>query len=93
MKCKSNERASKIKYLQVPDTLLDAVKEEQNRAREAGRGARGGGRGTLYGSYCSLARLSPVPAFLSLQQEDEEVFEVLLSALFAICCVQAHWVV
>ena len=30
-----------IKYLRVPDTLLDAVKEEQNRAREAGRSARG----------------------------------------------------
>jgi hypothetical protein len=25
-------RGSAIKYLQVPDTLLDAVKEEQNRA-------------------------------------------------------------
>lgn len=39
-----------IKYLRVPDTLLDAVKEEQNRAREAGRSNRGshaggGGRG------------------------------------------------
>ena len=32
----------KIKYLRVPDTLLDAVKEEQARAREAGRSARGG---------------------------------------------------
>ncbi|KAG5646221.1 RNA processing protein [Asterophora parasitica] len=42
-------RGSTIKYLRVPDTLLDAVKEEQNRARDAGRGARGahvsGGRG------------------------------------------------
>ncbi|TDL18014.1 Sm-like ribonucleo protein [Rickenella mellea] len=46
-------RGSTIKYLRVPDQLLDAVKEEQNRAREAGRGARGahvsggarGGRG------------------------------------------------
>lgn len=28
--------------MRVPDTLLDAVKEEQNRAREVGRGARGG---------------------------------------------------
>ncbi|KAH9922582.1 hypothetical protein B0H21DRAFT_815106 [Amylocystis lapponica] len=34
-------RGSTIKYLRVPDTLLDAVKEEQNRAREAGRSARG----------------------------------------------------
>ena len=37
--------------MRVPDTLLDAVKEEQNKAREAGRSARGahvsgsGGRG------------------------------------------------
>lgn len=44
-------RGSTIKYLRVPDTLLDAVKEEQNKAREAGRSARGshvsgsGGRG------------------------------------------------
>ena len=35
-----------IKYLRVPDTLLDAVKEEQTRAREAGRSARGSGGGT-----------------------------------------------
>jgi len=34
-------RGSTIKYLRVPDTLLDAVKEEQGRARDAGRGARG----------------------------------------------------
>ncbi|KAG7091201.1 RNA processing protein [Marasmius oreades] len=36
-------RGSTIKYLRIPDTLLDAVKEEQSRAREAGRNARGGG--------------------------------------------------
>jgi hypothetical protein len=51
--------AMKIKYLQVPDTLLDAVKEEQNRAREAGRSARGahvsGTRGTP-----AFALLTPV---------------------------------
>ncbi|KAI0688474.1 hypothetical protein BC835DRAFT_1308771 [Cytidiella melzeri] len=34
-------RGSTIKYLRVPDTLLDAVKDEQHRAREAGRSARG----------------------------------------------------
>lgn len=34
-----------IKYLRVPDTLLDQVKDEQNRAREAGRNARGGHMG------------------------------------------------
>ena len=31
-----------IKYLRVPEKLLDEVKEEQNRAREASRSARGG---------------------------------------------------
>ncbi|THH18682.1 hypothetical protein EW146_g2342 [Bondarzewia mesenterica] len=46
-------RGSTIKYLRVPDTLLDAVKEEQARAREAGKSARGahisgaGGRGAF----------------------------------------------
>jgi len=34
-------RGSTIKYLRIPDTLLDAVKDEQNKAREAGRSARG----------------------------------------------------
>jgi U6 snRNA-associated Sm-like protein LSm4 len=44
---------TKIKYLRVPDTLLDAVKEEQARARETGRGARGalvGGAGGVVGN-------------------------------------------
>jgi len=36
-------RGSTIKYLRVPDALLDTVKEEQNKAREASRGGRGGG--------------------------------------------------
>jgi len=35
-------RGSTIKYLRVPDVLLDTVKEEQLRARDASRGARGG---------------------------------------------------
>ncbi|KAJ3838992.1 hypothetical protein F5878DRAFT_145115 [Lentinula raphanica] len=34
-------RGSTIKYLRIPETLLDTVKEEQNRARESGRNARG----------------------------------------------------
>ncbi|KAJ2918309.1 hypothetical protein MD484_g2125, partial [Candolleomyces efflorescens] len=38
-------RGSTIKYLRVPDQLLDTVKEEQNRAREANRTARGGAGG------------------------------------------------
>jgi len=41
--------SEQIKYLRVPDTLLDVVKEEQNRARDTGRG-RGGapGRGGVF---------------------------------------------
>jgi U6 snRNA-associated Sm-like protein LSm4 len=39
--------------LRVPDTLLDAVKEEQNRAREAGRGTRGGSAGGNRGGAVS----------------------------------------
>ncbi|KIJ51414.1 hypothetical protein M422DRAFT_26827 [Sphaerobolus stellatus SS14] len=42
-------RGSTIKYLRVPDVLLDEVKEEQNRAREASRGARGGSGGGARG--------------------------------------------
>ncbi|KAG8742306.1 RNA processing protein [Ceratobasidium sp. 414] len=42
-------RGSMIKYLRVPDVLLDTVKEEQLRARDANRGrgghAQGPGRG------------------------------------------------
>jgi len=42
-------RGSSIKYLRVPDALLDTVKEDQLRMREAGRrggpGARGRGSG------------------------------------------------
>ncbi|KAK7466290.1 RNA processing protein [Stygiomarasmius scandens] len=48
-------RGSTIKYLRIPDTLLETVKEEQNRSRDTSRGhgarghvgagARGRGRG------------------------------------------------
>jgi U6 snRNA-associated Sm-like protein LSm4 len=50
--CRStdDEMCFQIKYLRVPDTLLDTVKDEQARARESSRGGRGGhpggGRGT-----------------------------------------------
>ncbi|KDQ52791.1 hypothetical protein JAAARDRAFT_100130, partial [Jaapia argillacea MUCL 33604] len=37
---KGNTRGSTIKHIRVPDALLDAVKDEQNRAREMGRSAR-----------------------------------------------------
>ncbi|KDQ52843.1 hypothetical protein JAAARDRAFT_39823 [Jaapia argillacea MUCL 33604] len=56
-------RGSTIKYIRVPDTLLDAVKDEQNRAREMGRSARGGNvsRGGAYPSFFLAFhfRLSP----------------------------------
>ena len=39
------QKKNQIKYLRVPDTLLDTVKEEQARAREVGRSARGAGPG------------------------------------------------
>lgn len=39
--CQFTQKDLQIKYLRIPDTLLDAVKDEQNRAREAGRSARG----------------------------------------------------
>ncbi|GAW08544.1 GTPase-activating protein GYP5 [Lentinula edodes] len=42
-------RGSTIKYLRIPDTLLDAVKEEQVRAREVGRSTRGTGPGNRGG--------------------------------------------
>lgn len=34
--------SDQIKYLRVPDVLLDTVQEEQARARESGRSHRGG---------------------------------------------------
>jgi len=60
--CVSTRRHSltlgQIKYLRVPDQLLDSVKEEQSRAREAQRSNRGGhaGRGPARGglSCCSI---------------------------------------
>ncbi|GLB37834.1 hypothetical protein LshimejAT787_0408850 [Lyophyllum shimeji] len=45
-----------IKYLRVPDTLLDVVKEEQNRARDAGRVARGAAGGAGRGGRGAPAR-------------------------------------
>ncbi|KAF8806692.1 Sm-like ribonucleoprotein, partial [Phlegmacium glaucopus] len=57
-------RGSTIKYLRVPDTLLDVVKEEQNRARDVGRSSRGthtGGKVSLSPSYSqSRGRGGPI---------------------------------
>ncbi|KDQ12027.1 hypothetical protein BOTBODRAFT_34888 [Botryobasidium botryosum FD-172 SS1] len=57
-------RGSTIKYLRVPDVLLDTVKEEQLRARDASRGARGGaprgGRGAPARGGRGGARGGPV---------------------------------
>ncbi|KAJ3527354.1 hypothetical protein NM688_g8140 [Phlebia brevispora] len=69
-------RGSTIKYIRVPDTLLDAVKEEQNRAREAGRRDRGGhtggpGRGGK-SAVAVIAVEAPCAADLYEEQEVEE---------------------
>ncbi|KAI0316578.1 hypothetical protein OF83DRAFT_1126082 [Amylostereum chailletii] len=59
-------RGSTIKYLRVPDQLLDAVKDEQVRAREAGKGMRGGmaaggrGRGGLPPRGRGMPRGGPI---------------------------------
>ena len=45
-----------IKYLRVPEKLLDDVKEEQRHARETGRGQRGGGGGGGRGARGGPAR-------------------------------------
>ena len=42
-------RGSTIKYLRIPDKLLDEVKEEQNRTRDSNRGTRGGAGGGARG--------------------------------------------
>ncbi|KAI5123830.1 hypothetical protein M0805_009122 [Coniferiporia weirii] len=52
-------RGSTIKYLRVPETLLDKVKEDQDRAREVGRGARGGGGGGGMGGGARGGRGAP----------------------------------
>lgn len=46
-KCKeAYVRGSTIKYVRIPEELLDVVKDEQAKARRApGGGGRGGGRG------------------------------------------------
>ena len=52
-------RGSAIKYLRIPEKLLDEVKEEQNKAKESNRGARGGaggGRGGRGHSWISRGR-------------------------------------
>ncbi|KAL1729554.1 hypothetical protein EV714DRAFT_212778, partial [Schizophyllum commune] len=47
-------RGSTIKYLRIPDELLDQVKDEQIRAREAGRAARGAHPGQR-GAFCTYS--------------------------------------
>jgi len=43
-------RGSTIKYLRIPDEIIDMVKEEAQRPRGEGRG-RGRGRGGTRGEY------------------------------------------
>ena len=50
-------RGSTIKYLRIPDEIIDMVKEEVQRprgeGRGRGRGGRGGARGMVYPSHIS----------------------------------------
>lgn len=64
-----------IKYLRVPDALLDSVKEDQHRARDASRrGGPGGARGT---SHLSLTQLLLAFSFqISCCQVGEVHYEV-----------------
>ncbi|TFK26283.1 Sm-like ribonucleo protein [Coprinopsis marcescibilis] len=70
-------RGSTIKYLRVPDQLLDSVKEEQSRAREANRGARGapggrGGRGMPNRGISHQSLSTLLMSNHSLQEDEEE---------------------
>ena len=50
-----------IKYLRVPDNLLDIVKDEQNRARDANRNSRGGHNGgECRNIYIYIERVIPL---------------------------------
>lgn len=46
-------RGSTIKYLRIPDEIIDMVKEETLKSRMdgRGRGGRGGGRGGARGQF------------------------------------------
>ena len=50
---------AQIKYLRIPDELLDQVKDEQIRAREAGRAARGAHPGQR-GTSCIYFMANPI---------------------------------
>lgn len=60
-------RGSTIKYLRIPDEIIDMVKEEVHRPRGDGRGrGRGGGRGGGRGKcscsiHCRLKLLATGP--------------------------------
>ncbi|SJL07604.1 related to U6 snRNA-associated Sm-like protein LSm4 [Armillaria ostoyae] len=67
-------RGSTIKYIRIPENLLDVVKDEQNRAREAGRsnsrgghvGGRGGRGAPVRGTVIPLCDILPLLTRLSL---------------------------
>ena len=71
-------RGSTIKYLRIPDKLLDEVKEEQSRTRDSNKGARGGAGGGTRGGRGAPTRgmyLQSVPLsffWLTIAQVVEE---------------------
>ena len=75
---------AQIKYLRVPDQLLDVVKEDQNRAREANRGSRGGHAGARGTPSYRLTDLPLILIKLFLQGEVGCHHEVLRSVLYII---------
>jgi hypothetical protein len=73
----------------VPDALLDVVKEEQTRAREAGKSARGGahaggvGRGESYACTIFALALIRLP-FSQVAVEHHEVCLYPASLVFLV---------
>lgn len=91
---KSRDSGPQIKYLRIPETLLDIVKEDQHRARELGRSARGvrGGRGApqrgllfncLYSNmaHADVQAVVDVDKHYGVAEVVEGVFETIVSKL------------
>jgi hypothetical protein len=81
-----------IKYLRVPDALLDVVKEDQSRAREAGKNARGGshsgglGRGESYACTILVLALISLPSSQVAVEHHSEVWLYPAFLLFLVTC-------
>ena len=76
----------------MPDVLLDVVKEDQTRAREAGKSARGtsggSGRGVLYAHRPSIYALIGLPLSQVAVEHHSEVCP--LFCLFCFLVTHSH---